>query len=278
MKTIFKGFPVIFLMILSFSSCVKQEQETDETDSTSENFTATSIASDMGNISDEAGRTNAISSFRSSEESAVLSSCASLKFDTIVHTNPDSITVNFGANNCLCNDERYRRGSLLITFNGKYKDSLTTITITSQNYFVNDHGVKGTKITKNLGHNAQGHLVYDLTENIEVTKTNGGVIKLDAKRQREWISGENTLIWSDDKYSITGSASGTNSNGRSFTSLITKPLIRDMRVLCRKNFVSGAIQHTPFKKPTRTIDFGNGDCTNKATVTINGRVYDITLP
>ena len=267
-------------MCVIFSSCVKKTQEVDtETDSTSENFTATSIANDMGNISDEAGRTNNVSSFKTTEENSILSSCATLKFDTLVHSNPDSITVNFGVSNCVCQDQRSRRGALLITFNGKYKDSLTVITITPQNYFVNDHGVSGSKTIKNLGHNLQGHLVYDLTENIQISKpNNAGTIKVDAKRQREWVNGEKTLAWADDRYSITGSANGTNANGRNFVSLITKPLIRDMSIACRKHFISGTIQHTPLNKPTRTIDFGDGTCDNKATVTINGKVYDITLP
>ena len=275
-----KIYPALLMISLLLNSCVKKTQERDtETDSIAENNVATGIANDLGNISDEAGRTKSISSFRTNEETAILSTCATLKFDTLVHANVDSITVNFGLTNCVCADQRSRRGSLLITYNGKYKDSLTLITITPQNYFVNDHGVTGTKTIKNLGHNFQGHLVYEMTENIQVSKpNNGGIIKIEGIRQREWISGENTLIWSDDKYSITGSASGTNANGRNFVSLITKPLIRDMSLACRKNFISGVIQHTPQGKPKRTIDFGDGTCDNLATVTINGKEYQIILP
>ncbi|MEO6303109.1 MAG: hypothetical protein ABIP51_08040 [Bacteroidia bacterium] len=269
-------------LTLAFTSCKKKEQEEDkETESATESSLANSIDNDMSNIADEAGRTKNVSSYRTTETSAILAPCTILQFDTLVNTNADSITVNFGTNNCPCNDGRSRRGSLLIIYTGKYKDSLTTITVTPINYYVNDNKVNGSKTIKNLGHNSQGHLIYDINANISIVKAdNSGTIQWISTRQREWLVGESTLIWSDDKYSITGSANGSNANGRSFTSVITsgKPLIRDMSLGCRKHFVSGEVQHTPQGKPTRYIDFGNGTCDDKATVTINSKVYTITLP
>ena len=267
---------------LIFSSCRKKEKEEDnDTQSATESSLANSIDNDMNNIADEAGRTKNVSSFRTTEESAVLSSCATLQFDTLVNTNADTITVNYGANNCLCNDGRQRRGILIIVYTGKYKDSLNTINITPQNYYVNDNKVSGSKTIKNLGHNAQGHLVYSIIANISILKAdNSGTIQWSSTRQREWLVGENTLIWSDDKYSITGSSNGSTANGRSFTAVIAngKPLIRDMSIGCRKHFVSGELELTPQNKPTRYIDYGNGTCDDKATVTINNKTYTITLP
>ncbi|MBL7910998.1 MAG: hypothetical protein JNJ41_08085 [Bacteroidia bacterium] len=270
-------------LTLTFSSCQKKQIKEEDTDtqSAAESSLATSIDNDMNNIADEAGRNKSVSSFKTSEASAILSSCATLHFDTLISSNADSITVNFGNSNCLCNDGRYRRGKLLIVYTGKYRDSLTTITVTPLNYYVNDNKVSGSKTVKNLGHNAQGRLVYDISANFSILKAdNSGTIQWVGTRQREWLAGENTLLWIDDKYSITGSASGTNANGRSFTSSITsgKPLIRDMSIGCRKHFISGEIKHTPQGKPTRIIDFGNGTCDDQATVTINANTYTITLP
>lgn len=281
MKTFKYAFLLCLGVSLTFSSCKKKTEEEDkDTDSATENYLATTISNDMGNISDEAGRTKNVSSFKLSETNALMSSCATLQFDTLNSSNADTIRVNFGSTNCLCNDGRYRRGSLLVIYNGKYKDSLTTITTQAQNYYVNDNAVSGSKVTKNMGHNPQGHLIYTITENITITLAGGSgkTVSMSANRQREWLNGEGTLIWSDDRYSTTGTSSGVNSNGRSYTSNITSPLIRDMSLGCRRNFVSGVIEHTPQNKPTRTIDFGDGTCDNKATVTINGNVFEVTLP
>jgi hypothetical protein len=266
-------------LVVVTSSCKKQQELDTENDSAIENFLATNLTNDMANIADEAAKANTISSFKIEESNAILSSCATLHFDTLNHLNPDSIRINFGSTNCTGNDGRSRRGSLLVIYSGKYKDSLTTITIIPQNYFVNDNGISGTKTIKNLGRNTSNNLVYQFNATIAVTKANNGAtFTWTCNRQREWFAGQGTLnYWLDDKYSITGSASGTNSNGRSYTSVITKPLIRYMSNGCRRYFTSGSIVHTPNNKPSRVIDFGNGTCDNLATVTINGKIYSITL-
>jgi hypothetical protein len=262
-----------------FSSCRKKEKEEIDNDTAgaSDQSLASSSVNDLTSISDESARTYTISSFKTAETNAILSSCATITFDTLAAAK--TITVNFGATNCLGNDGRYRRGALKIVFTGKYRDSLTLITVTPQNYFVNDNQITGSKTIKNLGHNAAHHLVYEINANISIIKASGGgTITWQSARQREWTAGESTLTWSDDIYSITGSANGTTSNGNTFTSVITSPLIRNMSIGCRRHFTQGSLQHTPGGKATRYIDFGNGACDSDATVTINGTTYNITLP
>jgi hypothetical protein len=262
-----------------FSSCRKKEKEEIDNDTAgaSDQSLASSSVNDLTSISDEAAKTYTISSFKTAETNAILSSCATITFDTLAAAK--TITVNFGATNCLGNYGRYRRGALKIAFTGKYRDSLTLITVTPQSYFVNDNQITGSKTIKNLGHNAANHLVYEINANISIIKASGGgTITWQSARQREWTAGESTLTWSDDIYSITGSANGTTSNGNTFTSVITSPLIRNMSIGCRRHFTQGLLQHTPGGKATRYIDFGNGACDSDATVTINGTNYNITLP
>ncbi len=264
-----------------FSSCRKKEIEEKDNDTISakDQSLASSTVNDMTNISDEAGKGNATttSSFKTAESNAILSACSVITYDTLAAAK--TITVNFGATNCLCNDGRNRRGSLIINFTGKYRDSLTVITVTPQNYFVNDNQVTGSKTITNKGHNAANHLVYEINANITIIKASGaGTITWQSTRQREWMSGESTLSWADDIYSITGSANGTTASGGSFTSVITSPLIRNMAFGCRRHFTQGKLEHTPGGKATRYIDFGNGACDDQATVTINGTTYNITLP
>ena len=274
------GIAIVVIAITSIlSSCKKKTKE--ETDSDTSSATDQSLASssvnDLTSISDEAGRSNSVSSFKTSESNAILSTCSTISFDTLAAAK--TITVNFGSTNCLCNDGRYRRGNVIMNFTGKYRDSLTVITITPQNYFVNDNQVTGSKTITNKGHNSAHHLVYEINANISIIKAGGaGTISWTCTRQREWTAGESTLSWSDDAYSITGNASGTTANGNTFTSIITTPLIRNMAAGCRRHFTAGVLEHTPGGKATRYIDYGNGSCDDQATVTINGHVYTITLP
>jgi len=265
---------------LYITSCKKKEINEKDTDtaSASDQSLASSSVNDLTSISDEAGRNYSVQSFKTADTEGLLAtSCAVIAVDTL--TAAKTITVNFGTTNCLCNDGRNRRGSVILSFTGKYRDSLTVITVSPQNYFVNDNQVSGSKTITNKGHNAANHLVYEINANMTITKANGGgTITWSSLRQREWITGESTLAWSDDIYSITGTANGTTSNSNSFTSIITSPLIRNMAIGCRKHFTQGVLEHTPSGKATRTIDYGNGACDDQATVTINGNTYNITLP
>jgi hypothetical protein len=279
-KQLTLGIAIIAIAFTSMlSSCKKkdkEEKDSDTSSATDQSLASTSV-NDLTSISDEAGRSGSLSSFKTSESSAILSTCATITFDTLAAAK--TITVNFGATNCLCNDGRYRRGSIKMNFTGKYRDSLTVITITPQSYFVNDNQVTGSKTITNKGHNAANHLVYEINANISVVKAGGaGTVLWNSTRQREWLSGENTLSWLDDTYAITGNASGTSASGSSFTSVITSPLIRNMAYACRRHFTAGTLEHTPSGKATRYINYGSGACDDQATVTINGNVYTITLP
>ncbi|MES2513698.1 MAG: hypothetical protein V4580_06110 [Bacteroidota bacterium] len=262
-----------------FSSCRKKDKEEKDSDTAAavDQSFASSTVNDLTNIADEASVTNTISSFKTSETSAVLSTCATITADTLAAAK--TITVNFGSTNCIGNDGRSRRGLVIINFTGRYRDSNTVITVTPQNYFVNDNEVTGSKTITNKGHNTAHHLVYEINANISIIKANnGGTITWQSNRQREWLSGEGTWTWNDDTYAITGNATGTTSNGNAFISTITSPLIRNMALGCRRHFTKGSLDHTPGGKATRHIDFGNGTCDDQATVTINGNVYNITLP
>ena len=262
-----------------FSSCKKKDtdEQDKDTSSASDQSLASTTVNDMTSISDEAGKTYSVSSFKTENTEGLLSvSCATITLDTLAAAK--TITVNFGTTNCICLDGRSRRGSLIISFTGRYRDSLTLITVSPQNYFVNDNQVTGYKTIKNKGHNAANHLVYEVNANIQIIKANGaGTISWQSTRQREWINGESSPSWLDDIYSITGNASGTSANGNSFTSIITSPLIRNMALGCRRHFTQGVLEHSPSGKATRYINYGNGACDDQAVVTINGTSYTITL-
>ncbi len=262
-----------------FSSCKKKDTDEQDKDTSSayDQSLASTTVNDMTSISDEAGKTYSVSSFKTENTEGLLSvSCATITLDTLAAAK--TITVNFGTTNCICLDGRSRRGSLIISFTGRYRDSLTLITVSPQNYFVNDNQVTGYKTIKNKGHNAANHLVYEVNANIQIIKANGaGTISWQSTRQREWINGESSPSWLDDIYSITGNASGTSANGNSFTSIITSPLIRNMALGCRRHFTQGVLEHSPSGKATRYINYGNGACDDQAVVTINGTSYTITL-
>jgi hypothetical protein len=267
-----------FVTAALVTGCRKDDEDTD-TSSSGDNAFAEATFNDINNIADEAGYSGSVSNYRlGNDEGSLLSTCATVTFDSLNTADQDTIHINFGSTNCTGNDGRARRGEILVYYSGRYRDSASTHTITFNNYFVDDNQVLGTKTVVNNGHNSAGHLVYSITVNGQIIlANNGGTITWNSQRQREWTQGESTAIWSDDVYSITGSASGTGANGHNFTVNITSPLIRNMALGCRRHFVQGIFELTPDNKPTRTVDFGTGACDDIATVTINNHTYTIHM-
>ncbi len=275
-RTAIKYFMVVATIGMLFTSCRKKEDEKDtDTSSASDNALAEGTYNDVNNIADEAA-TGSLSSYLTptqSDERSIMSTCAVITNDTTV--TPRLLTIDFGPTNCMCSDGRNRRGKINVSYNGQYKDSASTHTISFTNYYVNDNQILGTKTVTNNGHNSSGNLTFSIVVNGQIIKASGGgTITWNSTRTREWIQGELTPTWADDVYLITGSANGTNAAGNSFTMAITSALRKEIG--CR-HIVSGQLTLTPSGKPTRYVDFGSGGCDNQATVTINGNIYNITL-
>lgn len=283
-KLIHRTAILMLAAAITLTGCRKNEENDNDTSGAEDNALADKIFEDIGQISNEAA-SGEVKSFRNSTYDGLLAQCATITHDT---TN-NQITVDFGTVNCLCLDGRYRRGKIFISYSGNsYWDSLASITIStskagdpsSNTYFVNDNQVIGSKTIVNKGHNAAGHMNWDISVNGKIIKANNqGTVIWQSNRNREWIAGENTpFIWSDDVYGVTGSASGTSAQGTPFSMQITSQLIRKMA--CPKHFVAGKFDFTPGSKPTRHVDFSppnNGACDNIATVTINNKTYTIYL-
>jgi len=265
----------IFALSTLFISCGKNKRETYKQTS-EDNALAEGTFSDIFNQVDDACKSN---NHAFKMASMYDSPCATLSIsDTISF--PRILTIDYGSTNCLCGDGKYRRGKILANLSGRYRDSLTVITITFSDFFVNDNQVQGTKTVTNLGHvgttNGTHNLLFSIkVQNASIT-TPTGIIAWESVREREWIEGENTP-WptlGDDVYLITGSANGTNRNGKSYTATITTPIRIEFDC---KWIVSGIVEIQPEGLDIRTLDFGTGDCDNKATLKVKNKTYEITL-
>ena len=284
LKTGISLFLVGASLSIAIVSCKKTNSNpssTSDTDTSvaADNGLAEGIFNDVQNISDQAsdgdlkfyspqhtGNLQVIQSFEKSN-------CAIITHDSI--SIPRTLVVNFGLNNCLCKDGNSRRGKINISYIGKYRESGSVHTISFTDYFVNDNQVIGSKSVTNNGKNTNGHTTFTIAVDGQIVKANSaGTLRWKSNRTREWLVGEDTKTWIDDVYSITGSTSGSNSNGNLFTSLITTPLHRALN--CHW-FDSGVLEVNQTGKVLKTINFGSGTCDANATVTILGKIYPITL-
>ncbi len=279
MKTKIKLFAVLFIgLAVALTSCNKQDENSPATDNNTnyskDNSLAESVYDNVTNIANEA-YDYASSGYQKSTDGGwlYLSDCATVTLDTTVM--PRVLTIDFGEENCLCGDLKYRRGKIIVTFTGGYRHPGTVININFEDYYVNDNNVDGTKVITNMGLNDAGNLYY----NISVTgvihlSLDRGTLSWNSTRVREWTEGVDTRKLRDDVYLITGSATGIRANGHTWEMEITNPLRKELS--CRY-IVSGTVEITPEGLSTRILDYGDGECDNIATVIIDGVTYTIFL-
>jgi hypothetical protein len=258
------------LLLTIVVGCKKDDQDQDYS-AGQENAIAENVYNDVANIIDDAYQSK--SDAKGTSGLIIIGACATITLDTIAF--PRTLTVDFGTTPCLCQDGRYRSGKIIAHFTGPYRSAGTVITITFDDYSVNDYLVNGTKTITNMGLNTNGNPYFkiDVTGTIQ-KPNNGGTISWNSTRTREWIEGQSTLTMADDVYLINGSGSGVTAAGTTYTISITDPLRKEIGC---KHFVSGIFELDITGKALRTVDYGNGTCDNTATVTILSQTYTITL-
>lgn len=276
MKTVKNIIPALLMLSIAFmSACKKDRDDLNDTTVASDNEQSETFSNDVMNIADNAAKTGEAGA-RTSEAQAVyegLSQCATVTHDTV--SNPKMLTIDFGTSNCLCADGRNRRGKIIVSYTGRYFEIGAVKTMNFDNFYRNDNKIEGTRVITNNGLDAQGRMNWTINaQNMKITKSNGKVHSWNNVRTRTILAGNDTKTWTDDVYEITGSATGVNANGINYTANITKPLHRALS--CRW-IDSGTIEITPENKATRTVDFGNGNCDDQATVSVRKRTRNITL-
>jgi len=272
------NFQFVMLMMLSlaltFTSCRKDEDPAGDTSASSDDAYAESIYDNVSNIGDEAYAvsSNTLKSVEITRN--YLSDCVEISLDTV--SIPHALIIDFGEENCLCNDGKYRRGIIIVSFTGHFWRPGTVLTYEFDNYHVNDNRVEGTKVITNMGFNDEDNMYYSFEViGVIYLANNGGTISWNSSMEVEWIEGIDTFILRDDVYLISGEADGIRANGYTWEREIINPLRKEIGC---KHFVSGTVEMRPEGLAIRLLDYGNGECDNIATVIIDGVVYTIMLP
>ncbi len=282
MKTRKLALVLLLIAGLSFiyTGCQKETVEEPENPTTEKEVNAAKddamadkLFSELTDITDEAVR-NSDKSYKSIVlDTIFMGPCVTVTIDTLAF--PFTISIDFGATNCLCNDGKWRRGIINVSHSGPYWAVGTVITTTLDNYFVNDHQVLGIKELTNQGLNSAGNPVWTVSVDGSIIKPDGGIILWTGDRMREWAEGHNTpFIWWDDTYVLTGSHNVVASNGETLGAIITEGLEFSLNCYWIK---SGVIELQHSLLPLMIVDYGPGSCDDDATVTINGQIYPIKL-
>ncbi len=228
---------------------------------------------DAQSIADGAASGASGAGYRAAAPTGITSGCASVSHDTL--SSPRVLTIDFGPANCLCADGVYRRGKILVSYTGRYKDSGHLHTISFDNYFHNDNGVGGTKTVTYAGLNSAGQPYYTISVAGTVALAGGaGTRAWTSTRTRTYTAGWSTPVWADDVLEITGTGSITRPSGAVVAMAITTPLV--VALDC-KWIKAGMVTITPPGGTVRTLDYGTGACDALAYLTVAGTTYSITL-
>jgi hypothetical protein len=227
---------IVLAMVLTMTACKRDKNNTvdveEDTYYADDQARMDQSFNDAQTLADQAYETGNV---QMKGGPSILGACATVTRDTT--STPRKITIDFGTTNCLCNDGRLRRGKIIITYTGKYRDSGSVKTIGFDGYYVNNNQVLGTKTITNMGRNSSGQLYYNIAVNgMMILNTTG-----------------DTVV----NYNITSALLvALNCNWIKEGTIAITP--------------AGA-------SSARTLDFGAGTCDDQATISYNGRTRSITL-
>jgi hypothetical protein len=184
---------------------------------------------------------------------------------------PRTVTINYG-DGCWCRDGKFRKGAIVLVFSGPLRTAGSVLTITLSNYYVNRAHIEGIKTITNLSSSG----VHKFSVNIEKGKIswpNGRGFSYEGNRVVTQVAGIDTRIIRDDVYEIQGRSKTVYANGVIVVKNTESPLIK--KISC-KWLVQGIVK-IKINERTLNIDFGNGDCDNKASISWPGGEKEITL-
>ncbi|MDC1211901.1 hypothetical protein N8Z73_00325 [bacterium] len=283
-----KKFSLIALaaIALCVTSCKKETEDDMEEDVVTTSSEDQALAQGMF---DDLGTQSEGSSESAESEDSTWTSCATITVVELGSPWPYEITVDFGAVNCKGQDGKERRGKVIYTITDWFRNTGSVIEVTTEDYFVNDYQIEGTRSSSNLGPNAKGQMEFGISVvDGKVTTPDGDIILWESERTRTWVEGQETNFFTldsnnmwmgwdgitDDVYEIRGSGNGTSRNNIDYTVDITTPL--RVQLDCRW-ITEGVISLKPDGYDARSLDYGAGDCDNKATVAIGENEKEISL-
>lgn len=277
-----KGAFLLVASALTLAACKRNNNTTPALTSTDDNGGYASDAAKLEQSSNDAisvadaAATTGGSNLRTTQ--TTIGGCATITNDTTA--TPHVLTINFGTTDCTCLDLKKRRGEIIVTYSGHYKDSGSTHTISTNNYFVDDYQVIFHKTVTNKGTNSSGQVWYTVTVNDSIILAADSIISWTGNRTRTWLAGYSTPDRSDDVYLIGGTTTLIRANGRMFTCAISTLNPLKVALACRW-IESGivTVSSSSFVGGDRTLDYsyGGGGCDKFAQLTIGSHTYVITL-
>ena len=270
---------LISLAVFAFVvvSCEKNEEQAPVVSTVEDDALADLIYEDIFAEVDAALQVMELSLYDGKKSAeATVCKVITVEYENDTVTWPRIITIDYG-DGCTAPNGMVRKGKIITTVNkGRFWLEGFTRVVTFDNFYVDDLKIEGIKTFTNMGKNESENMVFAISlEGGKVIHPDGKEITRTFEHEKEWVSGSATpRIRLDDEFFITGAASGVDRKGRAYLRTILTPL--HAKLICRW-IVAGSIEIQTEELPTAILDYGDGECDRKATVTIGEESSEILL-
>ena len=267
---------ILAFSIIAFSSCKKDKttEDTTEIETTFElsanEGVAENLTQDAQEVLNEAAVSNNFSGsgfVAGVEGTTGILSCATVTV-TPLSGFPKNIIIDFATLGCTSPNGVLRRGKINVTLSDSLRRSGSVATMNFDNYFVGIHKKEGTITWTNTSTAAQKSWTR-VCVNGKIINTLNGKYWLHAGTQNIVQTAGNLtpLNLTDDEFSITGNRTVTNAAGNTRVGTVLAALQK--KTSC--DYIDKGTYRIQGPNHVAIIDFGDGICNDKATISIDGR-------
>jgi hypothetical protein len=175
---------------------------------------------------------------------------------------PKTITLNYGEKTELANG-RILKGVIQIVLSEPLRNIGSRRVVTFKGFSLDTIGVEGTKVITTLKNTDEREV--NIVRNLTFTFPDASFIEHSSDKTRIWTAGLDTPFnHFDDIIEVTGFSTNKDSDENEYERKIVRSLV--IKGNCRY-ISSGAVEYYKNSQLFATIDYGNGECDNKASIT-----------
>ncbi|MCC6723787.1 MAG: hypothetical protein IT258_04715 [Saprospiraceae bacterium] len=261
-------------IVLVFTACQKEEKTTPEADKAAVEQAKQAMANQQIMLSSfniaqwGAENANGLQDGKVDERS-----CGTI---TVTPTDPlvfpKVITADFGTG-CTDDDGTFKQGKVTMTVGAFWEPTAAIIVTFGDNYYEDNVKIEGQFTFTNQS-TADAAILRIDANSIKLTDQDGNTFSFTGDQTYTQTVGHATW-WdaSDDVYEVTGSIFSTLPTGETVDWLIQTPLVKANNC----NWVSKGKGILDINGLPIYVDYGNGNCDNQGTYTVNGQVYPFTM-
>lgn len=191
----------------------------------------------------------------------------------------DSITVDFGSSNIICNDGKARRGKITGSITGDYFTQAGSINLNLTGYHVEDTLITGDINLTNTGQTANNWVISLFSNNFAI----GSTYDYNANLSMEWESGFTTTdSIEDDIFEIYGMADGNDlADTISFSTTFTQNMRfeRACQYVVTEGIVDVSLTAGTSEVASIVVDFKDEDgCNNVVFLNANCDGTEVSFP